>query len=220
MLYTLSKFDTSLSCSRPFFTNSFIKFSSSSDTGTSVELNNCNPTPSPISKESAASDDHVPPPPCQSDRKASTGPNWQQAMTEELCALEKINTWDLVDLPTSKTPIGCKWVYKIKTHSDASVERCKVCLVAKGYTHKYGIDYEETFALVARLTSVQSLLAVAAIKKSILFQMDVKNVFFSMEILRNKSICTLLLDMHTLQIKFAFYDEPCMDLNKLLVFGL
>uniref|UniRef100_A0A2N9GM47 Reverse transcriptase Ty1/copia-type domain-containing protein n=1 Tax=Fagus sylvatica TaxID=28930 RepID=A0A2N9GM47_FAGSY len=71
-------------------------------------------------------------------------------MTEELQALEKTHTWDLVDLPHGKSAIGCKWVYKIKTKSDGCLERYKARLVAKGYAQEYGIDYEETFAPVAR----------------------------------------------------------------------
>ena len=55
-------------------------------------------------------------------------------MKEELDALHKTGTWDLVDLPSRKTAIGCKWVYKIKTRSDGTVDRCKVHLVARGFT--------------------------------------------------------------------------------------
>ena len=75
--------------------------------------------------------------------------------------------------------VGGRWVYKIKTKVDGSVERYKACLVAKGFTQEYGIDYEETFALVARLTSVRCLIAVAAVCRWSLCQMDMKNAFLN-----------------------------------------
>uniref|UniRef100_A0A2N9GZU4 Integrase catalytic domain-containing protein n=1 Tax=Fagus sylvatica TaxID=28930 RepID=A0A2N9GZU4_FAGSY len=74
--------------------------------------------------------------------RASSDPLWQQAMKEELDALLKTGTWDLVDLPAGKSAIGCKWVYKIKTRSDGTVDRYKAHLVAKGFTQEYDIDYE------------------------------------------------------------------------------
>ncbi|XP_059590521.1 retrovirus-related Pol polyprotein from transposon RE2 [Vitis vinifera] len=115
----------------------------------------------------------------QTYREASTDPLWQIAMKEELDALTKNHTWDLVTLPPGQSVVGCKWIYKIKTRSDGSVERYKARLVAKGFTQEYGIDYEETFAPVARISSVCALLAVAAARKWDLFQMDVKNAFLN-----------------------------------------
>ena len=115
--------------------------------------------------------------------EASFNPLWQQAMKEELDALHKTGTWDLVDLPSGKSTIGCKWVYKIKTRSDGTVDCYKAHLIARGFTQEYGIDYEETFSLVARLSSIRTLIAVSTACKWPLFQMDVKNVFLNVELL-------------------------------------
>ena len=82
-------------------------------------------------------------------------------MKEELDALHKTGTWDLVDLPSRKSAIDCKWVYKIKTRSDGIVDRYEARLVARGFTQKYEIDYEETFAPMARLSSVRTLIAIS-----------------------------------------------------------
>ena len=112
-------------------------------------------------------------------REAHTDPLWQQVMNEELDALHKNNTWDMVDLPPGQSIVGCRWVYKIKTKADGFVERYKACLVAKGFTQEYGIDYVETFAPVARLTSVKCLIVMAAVRRWPLYQMDVKNAFLN-----------------------------------------
>jgi hypothetical protein len=96
--------------------------------------------------------------------EANADPFWQKAMSDELDALSKTHKWDLIDLPPRKFTVGCKWVYKIKTRADGFVERYMVRLVAKGFAQEYGVDYEETFAPVARLTSIRSLLAVVVIR--------------------------------------------------------
>ncbi|KAG8483780.1 hypothetical protein CXB51_022619 [Gossypium anomalum] len=91
-------------------------------------------------------------------------------MNEELQALKKAHTWDLVNLSPDKTSIGCKWVYKNKTHSDGTIS------VTKGYNQEYGINYEDTVAPMARLTSMCSLLAIFVVRKWKLLQ---KNAFLN-----------------------------------------
>ena len=100
-------------------------------------------------------------------------------MNEELDALHKNHTWDMVDLPFGRSIVGCRWVYKIKTKADGSIERYKARLVAKGFTQEYGIDYEETFAPDARLASIRCLIVVAVVCHWPLYQMDVKNAFLN-----------------------------------------
>jgi len=94
--------------------------------------------------------------------EAATHPEWQAAMQSELQALQHNGTWSLTPLPTGKTLIGCRWVYKVKHRSDGSVERLKARLVAKGFTQLEGIDYQDTFSPTAKIVSVRCLLALAA----------------------------------------------------------
>ncbi|KAK6791475.1 hypothetical protein RDI58_010556 [Solanum bulbocastanum] len=100
-------------------------------------------------------------------------------MAEELTALYQTHTWDLVTLPPGKHTIGCRWVYKIKTKSDGSVERYKARLMAKRYSQKYGMDYEETFAPVAKMITIRIIIVVAFVRQWKIFQMDVKNAFLN-----------------------------------------
>ncbi|GKV14657.1 hypothetical protein SLEP1_g25497 [Rubroshorea leprosula] len=182
MFASLSEFKVSPSHHPPIFTNPSLELFPNDDAGSPNEPSNDQTSMAPVSEDVSSADiaprtNEIENPP--SYKEASLDPLWQQAMNEELQALEKTGTWDLVDLPLDKTLVGCKWVYKIKTHSDGSVECYKARLVAKGFTQEYGIDYKETFALVARLTTVRSLLAIAAVRKWKLFEMDVKNAFIN-----------------------------------------
>lgn len=86
-------------------------------------------------------------------------------MQDELQALLKAHTWDLVDPPPGKFVIGCKFVYKIKTHANGEIERYKARLVVLSSNQEYGIDYKLKFPLVARLNSIRSLLAVVVSRK-------------------------------------------------------
>lgn len=108
---------------------------------------------------------------------AASRPAWQEAMRSELQALQANGTWSLVPLPAGKSPIGCRWVYKIKLKSDGSVERYKARLVAKGFTQLEGVDYRDTFSPTAKIISVRCLLALAAARGWSLHQLDVNNAF-------------------------------------------
>ncbi|KAL9447401.1 hypothetical protein AB3S75_014963 [Citrus x aurantiifolia] len=109
--------------------------------------------------------------------EAVKDPRWREAMAKEIDALEQNETWTLADLPLGKKAIGCKWVYRIKYHSDGSIERCKARLVILGNNQIEGVDYNETFAPVAKMVSVRTLLVVAVARDWELHQMDVHNAF-------------------------------------------
>ena len=101
---------------------------------------------------------------------------------EELRALEKNHTWDFANLPAGKKPVGCKWIFLVKHNADGSINRFKARLVAKGFTQSYGIDYEETFAPVAKLNSIRVPLSLAANLDWPLHQLDVKNAFLNCDL--------------------------------------
>ena len=86
-------------------------------------------------------------------------------MKEELDALSKNHTWDLVTLPPRQFVVSCKLIYKIKTRSDGSIECYRACLIVKRFAQEYGIDYKETFAPVTCISSVCALLAVTTASK-------------------------------------------------------
>jgi hypothetical protein len=100
-------------------------------------------------------------------------------MKEEIDALQKNDTWELVPKMTGQKVIGCKWVYKTKFISDGTLNRHKARLVAKGYSQTYGIDYDETFSLVAKMTSIRVVISLASSLNWTLHQMDVINGFLN-----------------------------------------
>lgn len=102
---------------------------------------------------------------------------WMNAMKDELNSLKKIGTWDLVNIPDGRKPIGCKWVFKIKTDASGNIKKYKARLVAQGFNQKFGVDYDEVFAPVVRQTTFRMFLTLAGEKQMIVKQYDVKTAF-------------------------------------------
>lgn len=115
-------------------------------------------------------------------QEALQKPEWAAAVTEEVQALVKNGTWEVTTIPKGKTTVGCKWIFTVKCNADGSINRYKARLVAKGFTQSYGVDYEETFAPVAKLNSVRVLLSLAVNLDWPLHQLDIKNAFLNGEL--------------------------------------
>ncbi|GJR64379.1 putative RNA-directed DNA polymerase [Tanacetum coccineum] len=110
-------------------------------------------------------------------KQAAQDARWREAMQKEVKALEKNGTWTLEYLPEGKRAIDSKWVYKIKFKPNGEVEKYKARLVAKGFNQMEGVDYHDTFAPVAKLVTVRTLLAIAVKRDWIIHQLDVNNAF-------------------------------------------
>ncbi|KAJ9549796.1 hypothetical protein OSB04_022339 [Centaurea solstitialis] len=108
--------------------------------------------------------------------------DWVTAMQEELNQFERLGVWRLVPRPKNKTIIDLKWIFKNKKDEDGIVTRNKARLVAKGFKQQAGIDYDETFAPVARIEAIRIFLAYAAHKNFTVYQMDVKRAFLNGEL--------------------------------------
>ena len=109
-------------------------------------------------------------------------PDWVIAMQDELNQFERQKVWKLVPRPKGKSVIGTKWVFRNKLDEDGIVTRNKARLVAKGYSQEEGIDYDETYAPVARLEAIRMFLAFAAHSNYKVYQMDVKSAFLNGEL--------------------------------------
>ncbi|GJX49946.1 retrovirus-related pol polyprotein from transposon TNT 1-94 [Tanacetum coccineum] len=106
-------------------------------------------------------------------------PGWVDAMQDELNQFAKNKVWTLVPAPHGKTIIGSRWVFRNKRDETGIVIKNKARLVAQGYNQQEGIDYDETFAPVARLKAIKIFLAFATYMNFIVYQMDVKSAFLN-----------------------------------------
>jgi hypothetical protein len=132
-------------------------------------------------------------------------------MHEELENFERNQVWVSVPPPSNYHPIGTKWVYKNKQSEDKLVVRNKMRLVAQGYSQKEGIDYEETFAPIARLEAIIILLSFAASKGFTLFQMDVKSAFLNMYIKEEVYV------RRPLVLRVPSFQTMCLNYKKLCI---
>lgn len=105
--------------------------------------------------------------------------NWMSAMKDEINSLHENGTWELIDLPRDVKPIGCKWLYKIKTDENGNTVRYKARLVAQGYSQKYGSDYDQVFAPVAKLTTLRIVLSLANKNGWYINHVDAKTAFLN-----------------------------------------
>ena len=112
-------------------------------------------------------------------KEALTDEYWIGAMQDELNQFKQHEVWELVPRPEGTNIIGTKWIFKNKSDAEGVVTRNKARLVAQGYTQVEGVDFDETFAPVARLESIRLLLSIACLLKFKLFQMDVKSAFLN-----------------------------------------
>nr|GEW43059.1 hypothetical protein [Tanacetum cinerariifolium] len=112
-------------------------------------------------------------------KEALTQSCWIEAMQEELNEFEHLEVWELVPRQNQVMVITLKWIYKVKLDEVRGILKNKARLVARGYRQEEGIDFEESFAPVARLEAIQIFLAYAAHKNMVVYQMDVKTAFLN-----------------------------------------
>nr|GFC11794.1 retrovirus-related Pol polyprotein from transposon TNT 1-94 [Tanacetum cinerariifolium] len=110
-------------------------------------------------------------------KEAMTAPAWIESMQEELLQFKRMDVWVLVPMPDNISPLTLKWIFKNKHDEEQTVIRNKSRLVVRGYRQEEGLDFEESFAPVARMEAIRIFLAYAAHKSFTVFQMDVKTAF-------------------------------------------
>nr|GEU29115.1 hypothetical protein [Tanacetum cinerariifolium] len=104
---------------------------------------------------------------------------WKEAIEDEIGSIMENNTWVLSDLPRGYKPLGCKWIFKRKMKVDGTIDKFKAPLVVQGFRQTEGIDYFDTYAPVARITTIRLFLAIPAIHNLVIHQMDVKTTFLN-----------------------------------------
>ncbi|GJV07539.1 retrovirus-related pol polyprotein from transposon TNT 1-94 [Tanacetum coccineum] len=166
-------------------------------------------------------------------KQAMTKPSWIDAMQEEIHEFQRLEVWELVSCPDKVLLIKLKWIYKVKTDEFGGVLNNKARLVAQGFRQEEGIDFEESFAPVARIEAISIFLANAAHKNMTIYQMDVKTAFLNGELKEEVYVSQLegFVDQdnpsHVYKLKKALYglkqapracdsvDTPMVEKSKL-----
>ncbi|GJS16005.1 retrovirus-related pol polyprotein from transposon TNT 1-94 [Tanacetum coccineum] len=139
-------------------------------------------------------------------KEAMTDPVWIGSMQEELLQFKRLDVWVLVPPPDNIKPLTLKWLFKSKHDEENTVIRNKTCLVVRGYCQEEGIDFEESFALIARMEAIGIFLAYAAHKSFTVFQIDVKTTFLHGSLKEYMYVC-----QHE---GFIDADHPSMSTSK------
>ncbi|GJR29569.1 retrovirus-related pol polyprotein from transposon TNT 1-94 [Tanacetum coccineum] len=121
--------------------------------------------------------------------EAITDPAWIESMQEELLQFKRLGVWVLVPPPDNIKPLSLKWLFKNKHHEENTVIQNKTRLVVRGYRQEEGIDFEESFAPVARMEAIRIFLVYAAHKSFTVFQMDVKTTFLHSTLKEDVYVC-------------------------------
>ncbi|GJQ93837.1 zinc finger, CCHC-type containing protein [Tanacetum coccineum] len=153
---------------------------------------------------------------------------WKEAIDDEIGSIMENNTWVLSDLPPGCKPLGCKWIFKRKMKVDGTIDKFKARLVIQGFRQKEGIDYFDTYAPVARITTIRLLLALAAIHQSsdpstwIEFSMKVweessERLFLGIKIKRENKEIVITQSHYIEKILKKFNREDCSPMSSVRV---
>ncbi|GKA47372.1 zinc finger, CCHC-type containing protein [Tanacetum coccineum] len=157
----------------------------------------------------------------------------KEAIKDEMDSIMGNNTWVLADLPPGCKTLGCKWIFKRKLNVDGTIEKFKARLVIQGFRQKSGINYFDTYASVARISTIRLLIALASIHNLIIHQMDVKTSFLNGELdeevimpSNKNKVCKLIKSLYGLTHAPKKFDESgkgviiCLYVDDMLIFGI
>nr|GEU82908.1 hypothetical protein [Tanacetum cinerariifolium] len=159
-------------------------------------------------------------------KEVFTDPAWIESMQEELHQFIRLDVWELIPSPDGIKPLTLKWLFKNKHDEENVVIRNKTRLVVKGYRQEDGIDFEESFTLIARMEAIRIFLAYAAHKGFTVYQMDVKTAFLHGSLKEDVYVCQFegFIDVdypsHVYKLKKALYGLKRFDDDILVKYGL